>query len=139
MKIKIIKASPDLIRKNISLLVEIDNLYFNKNAWNKDNFLYPLNKKFELSKLILFENNIVGYGIASMKENVIHIHRYVIKEDFKKLKMGTKMMLEFLKENKNISLKVEISNTVAINFYNKMNFKIINQEGNYYNLLLKHK
>ena len=137
MEIKIIQADLEIINKNISLLIEIDNFYFNRNSWNKVNFLYPLNKKFELSKLILIENNIVGYGIASMKGNVIHIHRFVIKDDFKKLKIGTKMMLDFMKANRNISLKVEISNTIAIKFYKKMNFKIVNQQDNYYNLFLK--
>jgi ribosomal protein S18 acetylase RimI-like enzyme len=97
---------------------------FSNEIWKKENFLYALPKKDEYSYIVLLNNKIIGYCIASQKNNAIYIHRFVI--DNIEQGLSGKFLTELFKiyKNNEIYLMVNILNKKAIEFYKKHNFTI---------------
>ncbi|MBK9716738.1 MAG: hypothetical protein IPO85_04335 [Saprospiraceae bacterium] len=82
----VIDLTPDIVRLQINNFIEIES-FFQGKAWNLDNFLLELKSKWEYSIGLINDNNIVGYIIASSKEDFIHIHRFAIKNELKNLRI----------------------------------------------------
>lgn len=84
---------------------------------------------------IIDNNNIIGYLVYNTieKEKRIHIMSIGILENYRRKNYGSKL-IEHLKntDNEKISLYVQVSNTKAINFYQKNNFKIDKKIVDYY-------
>ena len=84
---------------------------------------------------IIDDNNIIGYLVYNTieKEKRIHIMSIGILENYRRKNYGSKL-IEHLKntDNEKISLYVQVSNTKAINFYQKNNFKIDKKIVDYY-------
>ena len=84
---------------------------------------------------IIDDNNIIGYLVYNNieKEKRIHIMSIGILENYRRKNYGSKL-IEHLKntDNDKISLYVQVSNTKAINFYQKNNFKIDKKIVDYY-------
>jgi len=133
MDITFIKISKEFLSLNIqefiSLLNNIPNEY-----WNKDCFLLDLDGKWENSIALINNNKILGYIIASIKDNNLHIHKFMIHSDFRSKGLGKVLFDQFIKINKkdfdNITLKLYSDNVGAKKFYWKLGFEIteINNE-----------
>ena len=96
-------------------------------TWNKENFIMDMPHKWELSFTCWINDLIVAYAIISKKqEEQMYIHRFMIDERFRGKGLGKKI-IEFILKNKaesikEISLRVHQKNTLAQEFYKKMDF-----------------
>ena len=126
----------DLLELNLDDLIFIDNQAFGIDAWGKDNFRYQLPLKYDLSFLVKMDSKLIAYCINSKKEEDCYIHRIVIKKDYKAKGLGGEMInyIQNQLNQKKISLKVNVNNIFAINFYFKMNFKIDSILNEYYTM-----
>ena len=78
--------------------------------------------------------NILGMMVISTENNKIHILSIAILPEYRQLGTGTQM-IKYLKEHyhqKLISLYVQTSNIIALNFYFKHQFKIKKHLEKYY-------
>lgn len=99
---------------------------FSNEIWSIEHFKYNLPKKFDYS-FVLFENDIlIGYVVASEKNDAVYIHRFAVS------KRGEAKIFfeEILKsyKNKSIYLMVNTINTQAIEFYKQFTFYIVNDK-----------
>lgn len=126
----------ELLELHLDDIILIDNQAFGSDAWGENNFRYQLPLKYDLSFLVKIDNKLIAYCINSKKEEDCYIHRIVIKNDYKGLGLGSKMINYILNQlnQKKISLKVNVNNIFAINFYFKMNFKIDSIQKEYYTM-----
>ncbi len=97
---------------------------FSNEFWTKENFEYPLPSKFELSFVVLINDIIIGYCIASMKNDCVYIHRFAIKSEMKKSGDFFKELLKYYNQRK-IYLMVNCENKPAFLFYEKQGFNIV--------------
>lgn len=86
--------------KNISLddlhvICVIENESFQK-PWKYLDFLKQMKTKDSDNKVILIDNQIVGYMFAEIEEDKIYIANMAIKEDYRRKKYGTEI-LNYLK------------------------------------------
>lgn len=79
-------------------------------------------------------NNILGFMVCKedLKKNNIHILSIAIIKKYRQNKLGTYLLDYLKKKNKTISLYVHTTNTIALNFYIKNNFKIFEIMFGYY-------
>ena len=135
--IKIKKLSFSELDNYIEELKALDKLAFQDESWDDNSFKYSLPQKFEKSFFVIQDGKIIAYCINCIKEGVCYIHRLVVDQRIRKKGLGS-IMINYikseLKEDK-IALKVNVNNIFAINFYFKMNFKIISIEKEYYSMI----
>ena len=97
--------------------------------WEKKNFLYDLNQKFQLSFGVSIYNFIVGYSILSLKDSKnIHLHRFITSSKYRGKGVGSFMWDEIIKRFKNhkaigLTLKVHQKNIKSIKFYENRHMK----------------
>ncbi|MEQ8361393.1 MAG: GNAT family N-acetyltransferase [Cyclobacteriaceae bacterium] len=101
--------------------------------WSKENFLFDMPEKWGLSLQILANNLIVGFLVASYKNNSIHIHRLAVGKEFQKQNIGKQLVDEIQATAKRrniklITLKVLSTNTDAIRFYERLGFVLKDRE-----------
>lgn len=115
-------ATEELLNRYIDELVLLEQESDLPITWHKYNFLMPLDLKFDLSKLLFFEDLLIGYVIISQKtEKACHIHRIVIGKSFRNRGIG-KSVLESIEKDifpkfNYLTLLVNFSNAAAIRFY----------------------
>lgn len=104
--------------------------------YNQINLFIFINSKYHLVYLIEKpdQNIIVGMMVISTENNKIHILSIAILPEYRKSGIASQM-IKYLKENypqKLISLYVQTSNIIALNFYFKHQFKIKKHLEKYY-------
>ena len=102
--------------------------------WAAENFLFPMEMKWELSHRAETGKKSTGFLIASKKENMAHIHRVAVDREFQGTGVGKEMIDELEQKAKKflldgITLKVATENKNAIDFYTHIGFKLQNLEG----------
>ena len=127
--IKIVKLTKELAVKisDQILILEKNWAEIGDEPWNIDNLLNDLPLKWDLSQLALVDNNVVGYLIASLKDNAVYLNKIVVDKSQRNFGIGKKLLKEFLKKSLKIKInkvifKVRIDNP-AVKFYEKLNFK----------------
>lgn len=107
--------------QNINIL-SIDSM---KNDLSNNNYMYFIAKN---------GNEIIGYIAISKVIDTIDILSIVIKENYKRKKIGT-LLLEYIFNLENVSkimLEVRKSNIIAQKFYEKLGFTKIYTREKYY-------
>ncbi|MFV0269501.1 MAG: GNAT family N-acetyltransferase [Draconibacterium sp.] len=98
--------------------------------WDESNFLYELPNKYNLSLAACLGKELVGYIIASSKENrTSHIHKFMVDKNYRGKQIGQKLYDRFEIVAKSllmeaVSLNVYSENERAINFYTKNGLQI---------------
>lgn len=124
-----IKAlSKRYLQKNIALFIDIAREFPNE-QWKEEHFLLELPNKFKLSLVAIINGKLVGYIIASQKNNHAYIHLFIVKKEYQGEKIGTRLQenfeehcgVYFLSE---IKLTVHDSNHKAFLFYKYNGYKI---------------
>ena len=133
-EIKVLTES--LLKDILSELILLDKQGFGEKAWDEEAYNYILPDKFKLSFIIEQKGEVIGFCINSLKEDYCYIHRIVVKRDFKRKGLGEEMIKYIEKQlrQKKIALKVNVNNIFAVNFYFKMNFKIVDVLNGYYTM-----
>lgn len=122
----------ELVNKDkLSLL----NVFLEQNGLQTiSNFEYD-NNPFMKLYVYKVDNNIIGYlNFSQMYENA-ELNQIFVKDDYRKLGIGSKLMAFFLSQCFNcssISLEVRCSNVAAIKLYEKFGFIKATIRKNYY-------
>ena len=134
----VITLTKDTLNQYLPEMISIDKYYyetlgntFDMGPWGEPNFNMELPNKWELSCVYIHNNKLIGYLIASQKEDKCHIHRVVVIDKYHNL--GISYLLWSYtynsSHNKGInhySVNVNVYNTNAIEFYERIGFKNIN-------------
>jgi len=103
-----------------------------------DLYYLLLNKDYLCLKAIK-NKKIVGFIVSKTfhKDNRNHIMSIAVLNKFRRQGVGKKLIdsLKILSKNKCISLYTQKINKIAINFYEKHRFKIMNEISDYYESL----
>jgi ribosomal protein S18 acetylase RimI-like enzyme len=97
--------------------------------WKEEHFKMDLPGKYDLSVVAFSGKSIAGYIIASLKEKVAYIHKFMVRKKFRNMSVGGKM-LAFFEKNlfekgfSFIKLTVREDNVMAIRFYERKLFTI---------------
>lgn len=133
-EIKVLTKS--LLKETLSELILLDKQGFGEEAWDEAAYNFSLPDKFKLSFILEQKGEVIAFCINSLKEDYCYIHRIVVKSDFKRKGLGEEMIkyIEKKMRQKKIALKVNVNNIFAVNFYYKMNFKIVDVLNDYYTM-----
>ncbi len=117
-------------------ILKIERISFST-PWSEYSFLNEIFKKYAISRVAMFERNIVGYICTNYVLHEAHILNLAVHPDFRRQGIATVMMDEALKELKKkgcvfIYLEVRASNTSAIKFYELFKFKVVDVRKKYY-------
>jgi ribosomal-protein-alanine N-acetyltransferase len=134
-----IDRAENLNASALCALFQLDQDYFptpwSKDAW--DNVLLPISHRY----LLIVEDNDVVKGFAlfetSIADSFAHLLKIIINPNSRKSGLGKNLLKESVKllmsrDIKTFFLEVEENNTVAINLYKSMGFKIIHQKKQFY-------
>lgn len=127
MSFTFLAITRDFVSANSRDFIEIARRNISGEYWNENNFLSELQKKWEYSFMVTAdEGKMVGFLIASEKEQSVHIHKFVVDLPFQGKGLGTLMLDNILKQagGKPVTLKVQKSNPQALAFYRKKGFVI---------------
>ncbi len=128
--IRILKLTPNFIEKNIKVFEGIISDNF-KEYWKRKEFLMELEGKWDYSIALMLQEQIIGFIIASIKFDKVHIHKFAIHQNYRGQKYGKLLLREFenivIMKFAAITLKVYEENIPAIHFYYRENFIKISQ------------
>jgi ribosomal-protein-alanine N-acetyltransferase len=121
---------------DIPAILEIEQISFST-PWSGQSFLNEIYNKYALSKVVVFEENIIGYICANYLLHESHILNLAVHPDFRRQGVATTLMHEAIRESKKsgcvfMYLKVRVSNAGAQKFYELFGFKVENIRKKYY-------
>jgi GNAT superfamily N-acetyltransferase len=122
---QIAPLTPDIIESNWMLIESIEKKSGLTPLWDKTNFQSDLSYKWDLSKLLIEGDIIVGYAIISQKTPACaHLHRIIILEEYRCKGYGAYFMEQIIL---NLPFKykfftLKAGNKVAKAFYEKKGF-----------------
>ncbi len=95
--------------------------------WDITNFQRDLLKKWKLSKIMIKDDQLMGYAILSEKTvNCVHLHRFVINPLHRNKGLGSTFLKNLIADlkisYKLLSLKIDKNNEFTEAFYQKMDF-----------------
>jgi len=126
----------DMQEDDIPVILEIEKVSFTA-PWYKQDFLNEMYKKDVLSKVAVFDENIIGYTCVNYHAHKSHILNLAVHPDFRRQGVATRMMEEVIGELKKrgcvfMFLKVRVSDTGAQRFYELLGFKVEGIRKKYY-------
>ena len=134
-QLKFKNISFNYLFENISSFLKLEKSSNLEPTWENSNYLYNLDNKFISSLAILDNEFLIGFIICSKKENCLHIHRFIIANEYQGKGIGKLLLREFIKNSKikfrEVSLKVSTSNKAAIAFYLNNSFEILDDDNNF--------
>lgn len=130
-----------LERNDYEVLVKIDKCVFSENKerydrqpWDVENFKRQLPCKHELSVVVMYECEIVGFSIAySIQDHWSHITRVAVHPRLVSRRIGETMIhhqLEIMRSSSFnfVTLELNGNNSAAERFYKKMGFLRLTDE-----------
>ncbi len=126
------KITKDLILNHINDFVAISKDVPHE-YWTASNYLMDLKNKWEISTACFCEDVLYSFIIASEKDDdLVHIHKFMVNPKKRNMGVGNKTLIHFINQLntkiKKITLKVYVDNQVAIGFYKKNGFQIIDSK-----------
>lgn len=111
----------------VSIIIDVPNEY-----WREEHFLMDLEGKWQYSAGIESSGILVAFLIASLKKNSIHIHKFMVRKDYRSKGIGKLLLDQFLtnlpRNLNSVSLKVYKENKRAIEFYLSNDFRICSED-----------
>ena len=106
--------------------------------WNADVLAKELENPLSTYIVALYENQVVGYAGLWQPLDEGHVTNVVTRKNCRGNKIATKMLEELIniaksKNLKCVTLEVNIHNEIAINLYEKYDFKEVGKRPKYYN------
>lgn len=108
--------------------------------WTYESFLYELsNHDFNLSIVALIASQVVGYAVANLVANELHINNIAVAEGFRRRGIGDRLlqMLLRLMQEKHCAvahLEVRAGNREAVPLYRKYGFRVVGVRKKYYDV-----
>ena len=126
----------DIQEDDLPAVMEIEQISFTI-PWSEQDFLNEMYKKSALSKVAVFEENIIGYLCVNYHLHESHILNLAVHPDFRRQGVATILMAEATRELKKrgcafMYLKVRVSNTGTQRFYELLGFTVENTRKKYY-------
>ena len=102
-------------------------------GWSEEHYLKPLPQKWELSRLISVDSELVGFCLCSAKGGFLWVHRLVVDKDWRGRGLGALVLQELSRAITRegllgIILKTPEVNLPARSFYKKNGFHEISTE-----------
>lgn len=96
-------------------------------SWGPDQWFRELPQKWEFSRFLLRGREPIGFVVASLKDEAIHIHRLVVSGAYRGRGCGAKLLREVAemaqqRSLRTLTLKVSSKNCNAITFYRSLGF-----------------
>lgn len=130
----------DLTRDRVlELLDQLMDVSRDVSDWGTGEFLFELPDKYRLS-FFVWDKGLAGYAIMSRKwADRVHIHQFMVHPSRRNSGFGQYMLDEATRRAAGdpLSLKVSISNSGAIRFYERHGFQIEKMENQYHWMLKK--
>jgi len=126
----------DLREDDLPAILDIEEISFTI-PWSQQDFLNEMYKKNALSKVAVFERNIIGYICVNYRLQECHILNLAVHPDFRRRGVASVLMDEAMRELKRkgcvfMYLKVRVSNTGAQRFYELFGFRVEGIRKKYY-------
>lgn len=119
--------------ENLLNLVELENEIFLKSSYTLEQLKDMILDDNYIIYIYKLEEEIVGYLILHDSFDVYEIMKIGTKNSSRGLGIGRNLISKYLDEyNKDLFLEVRESNSVARNFYKKLNFKEVGIRKKYY-------
>ena len=127
-----------MTKSDIDNVIELEKSSYGKHHWSKESFYNELSN--ELAKYFCAfdkDNNLIAYcGCWQILEEA-HITTVSVSPDFRRKHIGEALLKKIIDECyknmvKFITLEVRVSNTPAINLYEKYSFKSLGTRKGYY-------
>ncbi|MEF9933286.1 MAG: ribosomal protein S18-alanine N-acetyltransferase [Cetobacterium sp.] len=119
--------------ENLLNLVELENEIFLKSSYTLEQLKDMILDDNYIIYIYKLEKEIVGYLILHDSFDVYEIMKIGTKNSSRGLGIGRNLISKYLDEyNKDLFLEVRESNSVARNFYKKLNFKEVGIRKKYY-------
>ena len=119
-------------------VITIEEKAYGEHHWSKESFLNELSNELARYNCAFDEDgNLVGYSGCWQILEEVHITNIAVSPDFRRKKVGEKLLKRIVDEcyenmAKYITLEVRVSNTPAINLYEKYGFKSLGVRKGYY-------
>jgi ribosomal protein S18 acetylase RimI-like enzyme len=141
MRFNFIKLNKPFLKENIESFIQLGR-QIPLDYWTIDNYIIDIHMKWNYSMYIEFNNQIVGFMIATRKLDAFYINRIVVDKDFRGRKLGDNLLREAIQIGKGnncnkIALKVHKQNSVALKWYLKRLFLNSSKNNDYLELELK--
>jgi len=127
--VKLLVANKDNILKYINSLLELDQIAFKENTWEKQNFLLEFSEKSKYSLLAIDPfNQLVGYLFAyTYNLDSVHISRIASDKGSGLSGIGTKLVNKLIvlcRERKLRKITLEFDKSLVVgHFYKQFGFR----------------
>lgn len=131
-KFEIDRITPE----DLDSIVAIENVSF-PTPWPKRVFEREIRSQKSYNRAVRFGGMVVGYIVTWTIYDEVHILNIAVHPDFRKMGIGERMLRDCVCYSSECGLKyalleVRVSNTGAINLYEKLGFKTIHTRRKYY-------
>lgn len=136
-----VPAPPDLTCRpmqfeDLKQILEIENASF-PTPWTRTMFLGEMNNSRSILRVVSTRQRMIGYLALIRVLDEIHLTSIAIHPDFRRLGIGTSLLLAVLAEMeregaKILYLEVREGNTHAISFYRNLNMALAGVRPGYY-------
>lgn len=101
--------------------------------WGLEHYMAELPGKWELSSAMYEGDTLCAFQVLSEKEESLHVNRIVIAASHHKKGLGKLLIAQALdrcrqRHKPYLTLKVDLTNTNAIDFYKRLNFEVTGEQ-----------
>ena len=132
-----IKIKP-MTQVDIDSIIEIEAAAYGEHHWSKESFFNELSNELARYYCAFDENDtLIGYAGTWQILEEAHLTNIAVSPDFRRRKVGESLLATVINEcRKNgvkyLTLEVRVSNSAAINMYEKYGFKSLGTRKAYY-------
>ena len=124
------------LKEHVSDFIALCQRNMKDEYWDESHFLTELPQKWVYSFYVSHGDEVIGFIVASEKEQSIHIHKFVVDQPFQGSGLGSRMLQHLVYQSqKPITLKVRTDNEQGISFYKKHQFSITYSEKDMFSML----
>lgn len=126
-----------MTKSDVDDVLKIEETAYGEHHWSADSFYNELSNNLARYYCTFLDDELVGYAGTWQILDEVHITTIATKEIFKGRKIGEAMLSRIIDDcyvnmAKYITLEVRVSNTPAINLYEKYGFKSLGTRKGYY-------
>ncbi|MEO1918066.1 MAG: ribosomal protein S18-alanine N-acetyltransferase [Candidatus Thioglobus sp.] len=126
----------DFTVRDIPLVLTIERLVYDS-PWSQAKFTDSLNNLKTLSSLLIIDEQVLGYFVATYSPNSVDLLNICIHPEHQHQGLGTQLFDYLIQQLQALSLntifiEVRASNKSALLFYQKLGFNVIDSRKKYY-------